>query len=147
MAIDNKSVPEEAVLCYARFVCDSVAHRGKRGAFFMPAHNLKAVGDALVLLLYKGQDDAILEMRKREFGREITKFNTTIPRLLSTILAALRSENNLLEYMAKFVIPGARSDPVNILRSLTEHPNHYAQILLGASVNSANFIFRVVDYC
>mmetsp|Transcript_37342 Transcript_37342/g.52720 ORF Transcript_37342/g.52720 Transcript_37342/m.52720 type:complete len:199 (-) Transcript_37342:34-630(-) len=50
-AISNRFVPPAAVMCYAKFVCDSIRCAKKPG-FLMPAPQLKKIGGALIDLLY-----------------------------------------------------------------------------------------------
>ena len=161
VAISNQSVPPEAVMCYANFVCESILHGKKHQQFTMPATELKKVGDRLTELFYG--DIYVWKKKSKQnpfcnsIARRAIEKNKIHPqRMLSAIFkAGLTNETGQLTNLAQTVIARqerekVKGGPLKLLQVLSEtQPDSWDQKLqeLGFGKDTTVIQRRVTGYC
>ena len=153
VAIDNKSVPEEAVNCYARLFCDEIKKQQnqKTPPFHLKADTLKPIAETLITQVYQGHDINIIDLKKRDFRKKTTR-NTSLPTLLSAILPPLQKDSESMFYSTNRIFPvtkGATETFFQLLLTIPGRPDDYKKIFaeFDQRIQPVTVHNGVLEYC
>ena len=146
-AVDNSSVPQEALMCYANFVYDSIRRKEGEKAWLIPLLELKRVGESLIRLIY-GTTKPSKRYQPFYIRRRVKQKHLQTQAILESIFDADPTDQCHLRYIATATNLPNEKEQLNAsmakLRSIVvNQPGVLQEVLSG----TPDLRERLIDYC
>lgn len=146
-AIDNSSVPQEALMCYATFVFESIRRNKGESECFAPILEVKSVGESLLRLVY-GQTRPSRMYRPSVIKRALNSKRKSTQQILHSIFEGNPNDQDHLHYITRAVLLSADQDKIDSslarLRDVANNRGDAYKDLLSERPNIRNLL---VEYC